>query len=226
VLLTVLSVSAAGHSARTQADDNTDQSTWRTQVQRNTLTSLLSELSFVIPLGISAIQPAQRLLPGVKPLTTIRAIGLVVLVTVVVISNVAHAGVQLAPPMCGKPETRVRIPWPFGLTLISLDGVAMPADQSPENPMGEDWGRLVAAYAATRTFQRVLHDTSGEGIEVSNNGRPAAIIIPIGGDEVDGLIHRGEARSARAGTETLLAIRRVVSTTGSQDLIEDSRGQW
>ncbi len=47
---------------------------------------------------------------------------------------------------------------------ISLDGVAMPADPSPENPMGEDWGRLVAHYAATRTFrQRVLHDASGEG---------------------------------------------------------------
>lgn len=47
---------------------------------------------------------------------------------------------------------------------VSLDGVAMPADPSPENPMGEDWGRLVADYAATRTFrERVLHDTSGEG---------------------------------------------------------------
>ena len=117
MLLTVLSVSAAGHSARTQADDNTDQSTWRTQVQRNTLTSLLSELSFVIPLGISAIQLAQRLLPGVKPLTTISAIGLVVLVTVVVISNVTRAGVQLAPPMCGKPEPRNPRPDPLAVRV-------------------------------------------------------------------------------------------------------------
>jgi dihydrofolate reductase len=47
---------------------------------------------------------------------------------------------------------------------ISLDGFATTTDQTPENPMGEDWGRLVAAYAATRTFRsRVLHDTSGEG---------------------------------------------------------------
>lgn len=36
---------------------------------------------------------------------------------------------------------------------ISLDGVAMPANQSPENPMGEDWGRLVAAYVATKTMR-------------------------------------------------------------------------
>jgi len=47
---------------------------------------------------------------------------------------------------------------------ISLDGVAMPANQSAESPMGEDWGRLVADYAATRTFrERVMHDTSGKG---------------------------------------------------------------
>ncbi len=47
---------------------------------------------------------------------------------------------------------------------ISLDGVAAPADQSPENPMGADWGRLVEVYAGTRTFrERVLHDTTGEG---------------------------------------------------------------
>jgi len=47
---------------------------------------------------------------------------------------------------------------------LSLDGVAMPTDQSPENPMGRDWGRLVANYVATRTFrERVLLQTTGEG---------------------------------------------------------------
>ena len=47
---------------------------------------------------------------------------------------------------------------------ISLDGVAMPTGQTPENPMGEDWGRLVEHYGATKTFrERVLHDTSGAG---------------------------------------------------------------
>jgi dihydrofolate reductase len=47
---------------------------------------------------------------------------------------------------------------------LSLDGVAAPADQSPENPMGADWGRLVETYIGTRTFrERVLHDTTGEG---------------------------------------------------------------
>lgn len=45
---------------------------------------------------------------------------------------------------------------------ISLDGYATTTDQTPQNPFGEDWGRLVAAYTATRTFrERVLGDPSG-----------------------------------------------------------------
>lgn len=67
---------------------------------------------------------------------------------------------------------------------------------------------------------------AGESIEVSNNGRPAALIVPIGGTVLDGLIARGEARSARADAETLLAIRRVESETTTQRLIDDSRGRW
>lgn len=55
--------------------------------------------------------------------------------------------------------TRVRVD-----LMISLDGYATTTDQTPEEPFGRDWGRLTAAYAATRTFrQRVLHDTSGTG---------------------------------------------------------------
>lgn len=55
--------------------------------------------------------------------------------------------------------TRVRVD-----LNISLDGFATTTDQTPENPFGEDWGRLTAAYAATRTFRsRVLGDTSGAG---------------------------------------------------------------
>ena len=47
---------------------------------------------------------------------------------------------------------------------LSIDGVAATADQTPENVFGEDWGRLVAPYVATRTFRdRVLHDGTGEG---------------------------------------------------------------
>jgi dihydrofolate reductase len=48
--------------------------------------------------------------------------------------------------------------------LISLDGFATTTDQTPDNPFGKDWSRLVSAYVATRTFrERVFKDTSGEG---------------------------------------------------------------
>lgn len=47
---------------------------------------------------------------------------------------------------------------------ISLDGYATTTDQTAQNPFGEDWSRLVAAYVATRTMQeRVFGDTSGAG---------------------------------------------------------------
>ena len=47
---------------------------------------------------------------------------------------------------------------------ISLDGFATTTDQTSQDPIGEDWSRLVDAYVATRTFrERVLHDISGEG---------------------------------------------------------------
>ncbi|MCH5642585.1 MULTISPECIES: dihydrofolate reductase family protein [unclassified Gordonia (in: high G+C Gram-positive bacteria)] len=48
--------------------------------------------------------------------------------------------------------------------FTSLDGRTATAGLSPDNPMGEDWGRLTAAWAATRTFhERVFGDTSGTG---------------------------------------------------------------
>jgi dihydrofolate reductase len=48
--------------------------------------------------------------------------------------------------------------------LISLDGFATTTDQTPDNPFGLDWSRLVGAYVATRTFrERVLKDMSGKG---------------------------------------------------------------
>jgi len=47
---------------------------------------------------------------------------------------------------------------------ISLDGFATTTDQTPEDPIGGDWMRLVSAYVATRTMrERVFGDTSGKG---------------------------------------------------------------
>jgi dihydrofolate reductase len=66
---------------------------------------------------------------------------------------------------------------------ISLDGVAATNDQTPENPMGEDWGRLVAAYTGTRTFrERVLHDGTGEGTTGIDDQYGAAYFEGIGAE--------------------------------------------
>ncbi len=66
---------------------------------------------------------------------------------------------------------------------ISLDGFATTTDQTPENPMGEDWSRLVAAYVATRTFrERVLHDTSGEGTTGIDDAYAQAYFAEVGAE--------------------------------------------
>jgi dihydrofolate reductase len=66
---------------------------------------------------------------------------------------------------------------------ISLDGFATTTDQTPENPMGDDWSRLVGAYAATRTFrERVLHDTSGEGTTGVDDEYAKAYFAEIGAE--------------------------------------------
>lgn len=74
--------------------------------------------------------------------------------------------------------TRVRID-----LNLSLDGVASPAGKTPENPMGEDWQRLTAAYAATRTFrERVLGDTSGGGTTGVDDSYAAAYFEGVGAE--------------------------------------------
>ncbi len=66
---------------------------------------------------------------------------------------------------------------------ISLDGFATTTDQTPENPFGDDWGRLVEAYVATRTFRaRVLHETSGEGTTGVDDEYAQAYFAEIGAE--------------------------------------------
>ena len=66
---------------------------------------------------------------------------------------------------------------------ISLDGFATTTDQTPENPFGDDWPRLVSAYIATRTMRaRVLHDTSGEGTTGVDDRYASAYFDGIGAE--------------------------------------------
>lgn len=105
LMLTLLSVVAARYSARTQTDDTADQAALRTRVQRGLLTSLLSQLAFVIAVGMSAIELAQRLAPRVTWVTGASAIGMIVLIMVVIIAAVARARVQLQPANVRDPRT-------------------------------------------------------------------------------------------------------------------------
>lgn len=66
---------------------------------------------------------------------------------------------------------------------VSLDGYITTVDGTAENPFGSDWGRLTAAYAATRTFRaRVLHDSSGAGTTGIDERYAAAYFEGIGAE--------------------------------------------
>lgn len=66
---------------------------------------------------------------------------------------------------------------------ISLDGYATTEGGTAENPFGEDWTKLTAAYAATRTFrERVFHDTSGEGTTGVDERYAAAYFEGVGAE--------------------------------------------
>ena len=66
---------------------------------------------------------------------------------------------------------------------ISLDGYATTEGGTPENPFGDDWTKITAAYAATRTFrERVFHDTSGAGTKGVDDRYAAAYFEGVGAE--------------------------------------------
>lgn len=74
--------------------------------------------------------------------------------------------------------TRVRID-----LFVSLDGYAATAEPTPESPMGEDWERLTASYAATRTFREMAFgDTSGTGTTGLDESYAAAFFDGVGAE--------------------------------------------
>ena len=74
--------------------------------------------------------------------------------------------------------TRVRID-----LFASLDGYSSTTDQTPESPMGADWGRLTATYTATRTFhERVVGDTSDTGTTGVDDSYAAAHFETVGAE--------------------------------------------
>lgn len=67
--------------------------------------------------------------------------------------------------------------------FASLDGWTSAPEEGSDNPMGEDWGVLTAAYAATRTFRaRVLGVTDGSGTTGVDDTYAAAYFEGVGAE--------------------------------------------
>ena len=67
--------------------------------------------------------------------------------------------------------TRVRID-----LNISLDGYAA-GEPTPDHPMGEGWGRLTSAYAATRTFHASPYRPTTPGADAPGATRSRNLIV-------------------------------------------------
>lgn len=67
---------------------------------------------------------------------------------------------------------------------------------------------------------------AGESIEVTNNGRVAAVLVPPRRDTLEDLVARGEVRPARAPISTLASIEPVDSPVSTKEILDDLKGRW
>jgi prevent-host-death family protein len=67
---------------------------------------------------------------------------------------------------------------------------------------------------------------AGETVQVTNNGRVAALISPPGPDMLTQLIEQGRAKRARRPITDLASIQRRSSELTSAEIVEDARGRW
>jgi dihydrofolate reductase len=65
---------------------------------------------------------------------------------------------------------------------IAMDGYATTTDQTPEDPFGRDWGRLTAAYVATRTMQQRVFGQSDRGTTGIDEKYAAAYFEGVGAE--------------------------------------------
>lgn len=61
---------------------------------------------------------------------------------------------------------------------------------------------------------------AGETLQISNNGRPTALLVPVRNPTLDDLIERGQARAARGQPGSgLRSIKRATSTMTTAEII-------
>jgi dihydrofolate reductase len=67
--------------------------------------------------------------------------------------------------------------------MLSLDGYGTTTDQTPDDPFGQDWGRLTESYVATRTMQqRVFGNNTGAGTTGVDDAYAAAYFEGVGAE--------------------------------------------
>lgn len=67
---------------------------------------------------------------------------------------------------------------------------------------------------------------AGESVRVSNNGRPVAVISPVGRGVIDELLEGGQARAPLADVSSLVGRPRRRVSRSSAEIVQDARGRW
>jgi prevent-host-death family protein len=67
---------------------------------------------------------------------------------------------------------------------------------------------------------------AGESVQITNRGKPVALVSPLAPRSLDALVDQGGARRAKAPLSTLSRIRRAASTRDTHEIIRDTRGRW
>lgn len=67
---------------------------------------------------------------------------------------------------------------------------------------------------------------AGETVQVTNNGRVAALIVPPPHDLIEDLIARGAARAPLRDRSTLRDIERVTLPVSTKEILDDLRNPW
>ncbi len=67
---------------------------------------------------------------------------------------------------------------------------------------------------------------AGETVQVTNNGKVAALMVPPDADPLAELISRGQVRVARNPPSSLRSIVRRRSSAESEAMLAEIRGRW
>lgn len=84
------------------------------------------------------------------------------------------------------------------------------------NPTGSSYKRATVCYVETVTHREMRNKSgeilrrveAGESVQITNNGRVAALIVPPASDILSELAQRGQLRRALRAPSTLRNIRR------------------